>query len=82
MQYWMIGAIVFIAAILSVGSFSLALSSALPSIMVQALDCTAPEGFVCVAPDRERANICDTIERFNIPQETAEELDVFADSCS
>ena len=78
----MIGAIALVVTVLSVGAFSSALSSTTESIMVQALDCTAPEGFVCVAPDRERDNVCDTAKRFNIPVETAEELNVFANTCS
>jgi len=52
------------------------------SKVVHALDCTTPEGFVCVAPDRERDNVCDSPERYNIPIETAQDLDVFANSCS
>ena len=65
-----------------VAAISPAMSSTTESIMVHALDCTAPDGFVCVAPDRERDNVCDTSKRFNIPLETAEELNVFANTCS
>ena len=82
MRIMIFGTMIFVITIMSIGVFAPALSSVTPSIMVQALDCTAPDGFVCVAPDRERDQICDTRDRFNIPLETAQELNVFADSCS
>ena len=76
------GIIVLVAAIMGISTFSSVMSSEPESIMVQAIDCNAPEGMVCVAPDRERDGICDTDRRFNIPQDTANELNVFANTCT
>ena len=75
-------ALTLISTVLALSALSPVMSSTTESIMVHALDCTAPEGFVCVAPDRERDHICDTRERYNIPVATAEELNVFANTCS